>query len=311
MPWYIIPVIIIIFLGMVYIILSFGFAYIILHPKRQPIAESPADFGLTYEQIEFMNSDGLSLKGWFIPGPLNKLVIVTHPMWNNRHGYLTRNQSRLAAAKDDVHILLSIKALNDAGYPVITFDFRNHGESEGIGTPGCGLHEYKDVIAAMDYLNNNERFKSLDIGFVGFCMGANSMIIAMDKSKGLFDRVKCLVAIQPITLGVFVRSYLRNLYSFIGLLLFPMIRVFVRWQGGDDINEMSPRKYVKGIQIPTLYVQTKTDPWTELSDIESFYAETPQTKEFWWMEEKMSRLQGYNYVGQHPDRIIQFLQSYL
>ena len=311
MPWYIIPAMIVVFLGVVYLALAFGFAYIILHPKRQPIAESPADVDLKYEQVEFESGDGLNLKGWFVPGRSNKLVLVTHPMWNNRHGYLIKNQSRLAAAKDDVHILLTVKALNEAGYSVLMFDFRNHGQSDGSGTPGCGLHEYRDVIAAMDYLRHNERFNSFDIGFVGFCMGANSMIIAMDKSRGLLDKVKCFVAIQPITLGVFARSYLKNLYSFAGLLLFPMIRVFVRWQGGHDLFDMSPRAYLQAIKIPTLYVQTRTDPWTELSDIEGFYAETAAPKEFWWMEQKMSRLQGYNYVGQHPEKIIQFLKSHL
>lgn len=311
MPWYIIGAVVLVLLIAVYLLVSFTFAYIVLHPKRQPISESPADLGLKYKDIEFRTRDGVNLKGWFVPAQSNKLVLVTHPMWNNRHGYLIRHQSRMAAAKDDVHILPTIKALHQAGYSVLTFDFRNHGQSDRKGTPGAGVNEYQDIVAAMDYINADKEIASRDIGFVGFCMGANSMIVAMDKLPALFERVRCLVAIQPITLGVFARSYLKSNYSAIGSVLFPAIRVFVTVIGGIDPDKMSPRDHVCNIKMPSLYVQTRTDPWTMLSDIEGFYAATPEPKEFWWLEEKMTRLQGYNHVGQHPERIITFLQKHI
>ena len=41
---------------------------------------------------------------------------------------------------------------------------------------------------------------------------------------------------------------------------------------------------VKDIKIPMLYVQAKNDPWTELSDILSFYDNTKVKNEFYWIE---------------------------
>ena len=90
------------------------------------------------------------------------------------------------------------------------FDFRNHGESDpdpNKGIAGVGLEEYKDVVAAMDYIKSRDELKSMNIGFVSFCMGANSTIIAMSKEPSTFANVKCMVAIQPVSMEVFVRTY--------------------------------------------------------------------------------------------------------
>ena len=308
-PWLFV-IIGIIVLGIVYVVICYAFANLLLYPKRQPVVRSPNEYGLKYENVEFKSTDGLKLRGWFIPGKVSKAVIVTHPMFCNRHGYLARYQSRLASVKTDIDLLASIKALNDAGYSILTFDFRNHGESEK-GITGVGLNEYQDVLGAIDYIENRHDVHSSAIGLVGFCMGANAMIVAMSKAKERFAKAKCFVAIQPITMLVFVRSYLKNLYTRIGLVFLPMMEIFRHWRGGYPLIEMSPRKFVKDIAIPTLYAQTRTDPWTELSDVQGFYKETPSLKEFWWLEGDMSRIDGYNYVGQHPERMVAFLQRHL
>jgi alpha/beta superfamily hydrolase len=43
--------------------------------------------------------------------------------------------------------------LMDAGYMVLTFDFRGHGESQApaTGTVGNGHHEWQDVAAVMEW----------------------------------------------------------------------------------------------------------------------------------------------------------------
>jgi hypothetical protein len=74
---------------------------------------------------------------------------------------------------------------------------------------------------------------------------------------------------------------------------------------------MSPLRYCRDVKVPVLYVQAKTDPWTELSDIKAFYTETAGTKELWMIEEKMGRFDAYNYVGDNPEKIINFLKQHL
>ena len=300
-------ILVVLLVGAIYVAVCYVFARMTLNPSRQPVAVSPADYGLEYEDVEFESLEGLRLKGWFVPGDPRKVLLLTHPMYCNRHGFLVRNKSPLVTMKADIELLLSVQALNEAGYSVLTFDFRNHGASED-GMTGVGLNECQDVLGALDYLQGRPDLEGAEFGLVAFCMGANSTIIAMSRDPEAFARARCLVAIQPISTSVFLRSYLRSTYTPLGLAVLPLMAGLRRWLGGHRLEEMSPREYVKDIKVPTLYVQGRTDPWTELSDIEGMYEATQAPKEFWWLETE-SRPEAYQYVGEHPERVIEFIDA--
>lgn len=298
----------VLFLAIIYVITCTIFAQLILNPKRQPIVTTPAEYGLDYEDVEFQSSDGLILKGWFIPGNTRKLLLVTHPMYCNRHGFLVRNKSIFMATKTDIDLLLSIKALNEAGYSILTFDFRNHGESEG-GVTGLGLNEYQDVFGAIEYLKKSKNLDDADLGLVGFCMGANSIIVALSNDPNRFSMARCFIAIQPISMSVFVRSYIKNTYTHLGLIIMPLTMLIQRLFGGHPLGEMSPLKYVKDISLPTLYIQGRNDPWTDLSDIQGFYENTVAAKEFHWLETTQCRPEAYQYIGENPLPLIDFINA--
>jgi len=265
---------------------------------------------MDYEDIAFSSTDGLTLKGWFIPGKSDKATIVTHPFPFNRHGFTAKNQGLVTRFKPDVDLLKTAHALNQADYSVLMFDFRNHGESDK-GVTGVGLNEYQDVLGAVNYIKNRQDTKSSAIGFVSFCMGADSTIVAMGKAHEQLRDVACLVAVQPVSVSVFIRSYVKSAYTHLGLVLIPLVDKMCQWRGGYSFAEMSPLKYCKDITAPTLYIQARTDPWTELSDIQGFYEATPEPKEFWMVEGDMGRFDTYNYVGEHPEKMIDFVKKYL
>jgi hypothetical protein len=73
---------------------------------------------------------------------------------------------------------------------------------------------------------------------------------------------------------------------------------------------MSPGKYIQDISIPTLYVQGKVDPWTELTDIQNFYNMTAASKDFWWLDTDC-RPEAYQYVSENPQRLIEFLNTHM
>jgi pimeloyl-ACP methyl ester carboxylesterase len=214
------------------------------------------------------------------------------------------------ATKTDIDLLLSIKALNKAGYSILTFDFRNHGVSDD-GITGVGLNEYQDVLGALEFIKNRADLVEAEIGLIGFCMGANATILALSKAADRFSMAKCLVAIQPISMSVFVRSYIRSTYTRLGLITLPLTEFIRRQLGGHPLTEMSPLGYIKDITLPTLYVQGRSDPWTELSDIQGFYDNTLASKKFWWLEETRSRPEAYQYVGEHPGPMIEFINAHM
>lgn len=287
---------------------SYVVSSIILYPHRQPITRSPKEYGMEYEDIAFKSTDGVTISGWYIPGQSKKVIILTHAMPFNRHGFSVKNQGPIKMFKTEVDLLTTAQVLNKEGYSVLMFDFRNHGQS-GRGKTAVGLNEYQDVLGALDYLKN--RSDPQEVGFCSFCMGANSTIVAMSKDKEKFNHVKCLVAIQPISMYVFVRIFAKKMFSFIGLAFLPLIKAMVKWRGGHALEDMSPKEFAHDISVPTLYIQAESDPWTELSDIKSFYDKTPTQKDFWMIKEKIPRFETYNYIGKHPERVTSFFRKYL
>jgi predicted alpha/beta-fold hydrolase len=300
---------------LIYVVFCYFLSRTIIHLDRQPLPKTPKDYGMDFKNIEFKAADGVNIKGWLIPAASNKLVVITHVGGLTKYGSTKAFSSFSKLYNEEIEFLKIARHLHDESYSVLMFDFRNHGESDPSpngGKAGVGLEEYQDVSAAMDYIQNTENLKANDVAFVSFCMGANSTIIAMSKQPNKFKKVKCLVAVQPISMQVFVRTYLKKRFSSLGgKLLFPLIKQFVNLQSKYLLQDMSPASYVKDIQVPTLYVQTRNDPWTESTDILGFYENTTATKEFYWLEGLTHRFQGYQYFGEHPEKMLLWLKKWL
>jgi pimeloyl-ACP methyl ester carboxylesterase len=300
---------VIIALAAIVLTVSTVFSGIVIHSRRQPIVRTPAEFDLSFQEVAFKSTDGLNIRGWFIPaesGRTDKVILLTHPMPMNRHGFLAKNQGFPPMFKTDVDLLKTIAALHKAGYALLAFDLRNHGKSDD-GITGNGLSEYQDVLGAVNYINDRADLKVEEIGFVCFCMGAASTMTALSKGKDQLTNARFLVAIQPVTSSVFFRSYMKAVYTPLSLLLIPIVDKIVQLRGGYAFEEMAPGRFCKDIDIPTMYIQAKEDPWTDLDDIRSFYESTPGAEELWLIEGEMGRFDAYNYVGEHPDRVLDFV----
>ncbi|NQV00360.1 MAG: alpha/beta fold hydrolase [Parcubacteria group bacterium] len=270
---------------------------------------------MDYEKIILKPSDGINIKGWFIPGNSNKIVIMTHVGGLTKYGSTIKYKNIFKLYNKEIEFLKTAKHLHNKGYNILMFDFRNHGESDkspNNGIAGVGIEEYKDVVAALDFIKSRSDLNQMDIGFVSFCMGANSTIIAMSKEPEKFAKVKCLMAIQPISMSIFVRTYTRKVLSYpIASLLMPMIKIFVKIQSGWNLSELSPKDYVKDIKVPTLYAQAKNDPWTELSDIQGFYKDTQAEKEFFWLKDTTHRFESYSYFENRPKKMLEWLERWM
>lgn len=89
-------------------------------PVRQPTEQTPADEGLDFQEVGFKSTDGLDLKGWWVPGDEpSRAVVLVHGLQGNKAGE---------------HILQTASVYFGAGYGVLMFDLRGHGESEGKRT---------------------------------------------------------------------------------------------------------------------------------------------------------------------------------
>lgn len=92
----------------------------------------------------------------------------------------------------------AMKALNSFGYPVLRFNFRGAGLSEGEHAGGIG--EVEDVRTALDWL---EREFPLPIIFAGFSFGAAVGL----RASYADDRVPLLIALGLPAVAIENRAY--------------------------------------------------------------------------------------------------------
>jgi fermentation-respiration switch protein FrsA (DUF1100 family) len=102
-----------------------------LHPQRRDLGPTPAARGMSYTDVSFKTSDGLTLRGWWIPGTRDQTVVMVHGLSNNRREGLDK-----------------AGYLHQSGYNLLVFDLRGHGQSDGSGTT-MGYREPADVGAAV------------------------------------------------------------------------------------------------------------------------------------------------------------------
>src|SRR5881275_78130 len=104
-------------LAVAYLSVSIYAGYKLTHPVRRPLKTTPAQYGLTYENVSFNSTvDHTPLKGWFVNPAGQPTIVVMHGSDSNRANYISMEVT---------------KVLVEHGYSVFLFDFRGQGESGG------------------------------------------------------------------------------------------------------------------------------------------------------------------------------------
>ncbi len=146
------------------------------HWNRQAGPETPATYGLAYQEVNFPAvADKLTLSGWFLPAEGDRAIIMVHGRGSNR-------------ADREVYTLQLAADLHRAGYNVLTFDLRAHGQSQGWYT-SFGLYEQRDLLGAWHFLKERG-FKSEKMGVWAWSMGAATTLLAMDDRDKLSEESK-------------------------------------------------------------------------------------------------------------------------
>jgi alpha-beta hydrolase superfamily lysophospholipase len=136
-------------------------------------ADSPANHELTAEAAEFRTGDGVTLRGWYIPaGDSLKTVIVC----SGANGSLDA----------DMHVA---PWLHEAGFNVLLFNWRAHGDSEGEVVT-LGFNERYDLIAAVRFAKSKSAER---VGVLGFSMGGTVAIA----TAAVYEDVNAVAADSP------------------------------------------------------------------------------------------------------------------
>jgi fermentation-respiration switch protein FrsA (DUF1100 family) len=202
--------------------------------------KTPLSFGLEYQPIEFQSSDGILLKGWYVPaGPDARGTIIYC------HG---RNRSRVEMLPMEVfgHSL---------GYNGLLFDFRDSGRSGGkIGT--LGYQERHDVIAAVRYALDQEK-AARPIVLWGVSMGASAALMAACESPDV------AAVISDSSFLSFRQVIVHHAHLFFHIPSFPIVDEAIylsAWRGGFWPSDFDLRKAFQRINPrPILFIAVKDD----------------------------------------------------
>ena len=144
-------------------------------------ANPSTTWGVPYEDVTFPTSDGLTLRGWFIPAQQPETAdgvpaILYAP----------------ATARDQRSGLSLVPTFHKAGYHVLLFSYRGHALSDGKrGQFTYGDAESRDVDAAVRFLTEVKGIRR--IGVIGHSVGAVSAILSAARNP----RVGAVVAVAP------------------------------------------------------------------------------------------------------------------
>lgn len=271
--------------------------------------KTPADYGMAYEEVTFQSLDGLALRAWHIPCPGNKLAVMNHPLYCSRYGFVPEGD---VAQLVPVHVefLRTARQLFDAGYSVLTYDLRNHGQSEASpgGFASIGHHEWQDAAGAMRYIEQQPALAGKTVALISHCMGANAAIHAMARMPELFGQVRAMVAVQPIHMRYMAEKIIA-LYG--GQTTADEVDVAIRELAGFSLDDMSPYAHLATLRVPVLYTQVREDVLTCPTDLQYIYDHTPSKKKLLWIEGKLNRFDGYNYFGDHPEAMLSWLAQFI
>jgi uncharacterized protein len=220
--------------------------------------------------VRFPSLDGVDLAGILFKRPkatANLLVC---------HGY--------RGSKEFMYAYLDLFP----NFNVLMFDFRAHGESSGQIT-SIGCHEYKDVIAAAQYLKNHDgneiipgdKNKKLPLILLGISMGGASCLKAMQKNIQLCD-----VLVIDSTFASLEKMLLRAFNLRISLPYYPffhIIRRMFHFFGKCDIKDMSAIDCVKKIRQPIFFIHSCIDAFIPPENSIQLYAHSINVKSKLWI----------------------------
>lgn len=167
--WVFIPAVLVFAVGVA--ALDFYFIHRLTHPPRTELYGSPRDFQLILQkpmwfEEKWKNSDATQTVGWLLSrGKPAPAIILSHGYGSNRSELLT----------------LSFE-LWKAGYHVLVYDLRGHGESP-VKWSGLGTYEKDDLLSALRFLRNrtNEAGQPLldgPVGLYGVDIGGYISLVA-------------------------------------------------------------------------------------------------------------------------------------
>lgn len=228
-----------------------------LHPPRSPLHRMPDAVGITnYQEVTFTASDGVAIRGWYMPGSNGSVIVLGHGNQGNRSDEL-----------DDAAILTS------KGYGALLFDWRGEGQSGG-DTVSFGEFEVRDLHAAVDFALAQPGVDPKKIGGLGFSLGASVMTLGAAQD----DRIKAVIIEDTFTTLDDVAAWRTRDIPLLG----PLAVQVGQKRAGVDASQVRPIDAICKISPrPVLLIYGAQDDYIPPGSADKMFAAACAPKDLW------------------------------
>lgn len=193
------------------------------------------------ETLELTSSDGIALKGYFIPAatPARQTAIVVH-------GYSSQGREMGAFAK----------LYHEMGMNVLMPDNRGHGQSGG-NYIGFGWPDRRDIMRWIGTVIDRSG-PGAEIILHGVSMGGATVL--MVSGEELPGQVKCIVSDCAYTsVRDILTHQLKQMYKLPPFPLLPATSLMCKLRAGYSFGEASALKQVARTKLPILFIHGDRD----------------------------------------------------
>ncbi|MBL8091663.1 MAG: alpha/beta hydrolase [Anaerolineales bacterium] len=254
-------------------------------------SESPADYGLPFEEVTATNGDGMRLVGWFVPSENGAVIIM-------QHGYKATRREMLNEAT----------MMHKHGYGVLITSVRAHDYSEGEDIT-LGIYEMSDMEAWYQYLISRNDINPNQIGILGNSYGG--MLAIQYASQN--ENIKAVVA--NCAFSSMQDTVTTSVKHFTGLPEFPFVPLIVFWaeqNTGIKIEEIDTTQYISLISPrPVLLMQGGADTVISPSSGQILYDAAKEPKELWFDAELGHTAFDKERAEEYERRVVEFFNQYL
>lgn len=253
--------------------------------------ETPADYGLPFEDVTVNSADGLKLAGWFVPSQNGAVILM-------QHGYKSTRKELLNEAE----------MMYRHGYGALLTTVRAHDHSDGEMIT-FGMNEVDDLDAWYQYLVSREDVDADRIGILGNSYGG--MLAIQYAARN--ENIKAVVANSSFSsLNDTVST---SVTYFTDLPAFPFAPLIVFWaerETGFKTEDIDATKWIAQISPrPVFLMQGGADVVISAESGQRLYDAAGEPKELWFDPELGHVQFDTERAEEYERRVVQFFDRYL
>ncbi|HLG16926.1 MAG TPA: alpha/beta fold hydrolase [Blastocatellia bacterium] len=250
--------------------------------------------GVYFEEIVFPSFDGTRLYGWWMAvAEAAPTIVVLHGVKKNR-----------------TDVLRASLVLRRAGFNVLVFDGRGHGNSEGRYVT-YGFYERRDVESAIGWLIADKNVDPDRIGLAGESMGA---AIALQVSAHN-SRVRAVWADSPFaSLQRVAREFVGRVTGLPQAVLNPVFWTVIQvanYRGKFDMRTVDPLRLAAQITCPVYLVHGTADQLIATAHTENIHDALAGEKHLWLVEDAAHARAFRRAKRKYAERLCGFFSEHL